>query len=91
MIEAANAAAHARYLEADPVLTGIGPALEVLPGMDERTILHAGPPVAWEAMCGPMKGAVLGAILFEGWGRRHRRRAGARRPRRGALRAVPSP
>ena len=67
VIEAANAAAHARYLEADPVLTGIGPALEVLPGMDERTILHAGPPVAWEAMCGPMRGAVLGAILFEGW------------------------
>ncbi len=66
-IEAANALAHARYLEAEPMLTGIGPALEVVPGMDERTILHAGPPVAWPAMCGPMKGAVLGAILFEGW------------------------
>ena len=66
-IEAANATAHARYLDADPVLTGVGPALEVLPCMDERTILHAGPPVAWQEMCGPMKGAVLGAILFEGW------------------------
>ncbi len=66
-IEAANATAHARYCEAEPVLTGIGLAADVLPGMDERTILHAGPPVAWAEMCGPMKGAVLGAILFEGW------------------------
>ena len=30
-------------------------------------ILHAGPPIAWERMCGPMQGAIVGAILFEGW------------------------
>ena len=35
--------------------------------MGARTVLHAGPPVAWPEMCGPMRGAVLGAILFEGW------------------------
>ena len=66
-IEAANRVAFERYLAADPVLTGIGPAIEVLPGMEERMILHAGPPVDWADMCGPMKGAVLGGILFEGW------------------------
>ena len=31
------------------------------------SILHAGPPIAWSAMCGPMRGAVLGAILLERW------------------------
>jgi hypothetical protein len=35
--------------------------------MGERMILHAGPPITWEAMCGPMQGAILGAILYEGW------------------------
>ena len=66
-IARANETASARYLAANPVLRGIGAALDVLPGMGERTILHAGPPVEWAEMCGPMQGAVLGAILFEGW------------------------
>jgi hypothetical protein len=34
---------------------------------DERLLLHAGPPVAWEQMCGPMQGAMVGAVLYEGW------------------------
>ena len=66
-IEAANRGAFARFLAAEPAVSGIGSAIDVLPGMGARTILHAGPPVAWEEMCGPMRGAVLGAILFEGW------------------------
>ena len=66
-IARANEIAFARYLAANPVLRGVGQALDVLPGMGERTILHAGPPVEWTEMCGPMQGAVLGAILFEGW------------------------
>src|SRR5262249_28899620 len=36
------------------------------PGLGERMILHAGPPIAWSEMCGPMQGAAIGAILFEG-------------------------
>ncbi len=32
-----------------------------------RLILHAGPPIAWPRMCGPMRGAVQGAAVFEGW------------------------
>ena len=66
-IEAANREAFARFLAAEPVASGIGSAIDMLPGMGSRTILHAGPPVAWEDMCGPMRGAALGAILFEGW------------------------
>jgi hypothetical protein len=66
-IEAANRKAFAAYLEAQPVLEGIGVAGEALPGMGARMILHAGPPIAWERMCGPMQGAIVGAILYEGW------------------------
>ena len=66
-IEAANTRAAERFLAAQPKLAGIGIAREVLPGMDRRMILHAGPPIAWNRMCGPMRGAIAGAILYEGW------------------------
>jgi len=66
-VEAANAQAAERFLAAQPKLAGIGVARETLPGMGERMILHAGPPIAWERMCGPMQGAIVGAILYEGW------------------------
>lgn len=48
-------------------LVALRPAREVVPGLGERTVLHAGPPIAWERMCGPVRGAVTGACLFEGW------------------------
>ncbi len=66
-VEQANGRAFAAYLDSQPVLVGIGTARDDIPGMGERMILHAGPPVAWERMCGPMQGAVTGAILIEGW------------------------
>jgi hypothetical protein len=66
-IEKANAEAAERYLAAQPRLEGIGIAREVLPRMAERMILHAGPPIEWQRMCGPMRGAIIGAILYEGW------------------------
>jgi hypothetical protein len=66
-IEAANAQAVERYLAAQPKLVGIGAAREVVPGLGERMILHAGPPIEWRRMCGPMRGAIVGAILYEGW------------------------
>jgi hypothetical protein len=31
------------------------------------TTSRAGPPITWERMCGPVRGAVIGATLFEGW------------------------
>ena len=66
-VEGANAKAIARLLAAQPRLIGIGAAQDVVPGMGRRRILHAGPPIGWERMCGPMRGAIVGAILFEGW------------------------
>lgn len=67
IVEAANRQAFAAYLASQPVLEGVGLAGTELPGMGRRMILHAGPPIAWERMCGPMRGALVGAILFEGW------------------------
>lgn len=68
-VEAANAVALQRFLAANPVLTGIATARDVLPGMmhGARLITHAGPPIAWPLMCGPMRGAILGAVVLEGW------------------------
>ena len=63
----ANAAAIERMLAADPVLVDVRPAADVVPGLEDRMILHAGPPIEWERMCGPMRGAVAGAIVLEGW------------------------
>jgi hypothetical protein len=66
-VEEANREAFARFLAAAPVLRGVGKARHELPGMRERMILHAGPPIEWARMCGPMQGAVVGAILYEDW------------------------
>jgi Protein of unknown function (DUF1116) len=63
----ANKVAYGRFLAAKPVLVGVKTAREALPDMDGKIILHSGPPVAWNNMCGPQQGAVLGAVLFEGW------------------------
>ena len=66
-VDTANAIALSRYLAANPVLKSIEKAVDVIPGMGARTLLHAGPPIPWEEMGGPMKGAVIGAIFYEGW------------------------
>ncbi len=65
-IDAANATAVERMMEARPMLTGLAPAREVIPGMADNLILHAGPPIEWERMSGPLRGAVIGALIFEG-------------------------
>ena len=49
-----------------PFLVGMGIARDLIPGMHEDLILHAGPPITWERMCGPMRGAVIGALIYEG-------------------------
>ncbi|MET0605255.1 MAG: DUF1116 domain-containing protein [Beijerinckiaceae bacterium] len=66
-IESANAETLRRLLGADPVLIDVVPAREALPGLKDRMILHAGPPIEWERMCGPMQGAVCGVAVFESW------------------------
>jgi hypothetical protein len=66
-IEEANEKAVKRIIEAKPVLIGIKKAKDVVPGMKEHMLLHAGPPITWERMCDPQRGAVMGASVFEGW------------------------
>ena len=65
-IEAANQEVVGRIQRGQAVLAGMGVAREVIPGMHDHLILHAGPPVPWERMCGPQRGAVMGALIYEG-------------------------
>lgn len=65
-IDEANQIAVKRLLDSQPVLVGIAPAADVIPGMQRNLILHAGPPITWERMAGPLRGAVIGGLLFEG-------------------------
>lgn len=65
-INSANEEAVRRIIESHPLLVGYERAIDVVPGMTKTTILHAGPPVCWEDMNGPMRGAVSGALIFEG-------------------------
>ncbi|MFP4394222.1 MAG: DUF1116 domain-containing protein [Anaerolineales bacterium] len=66
-IDAINAEAVERIRTGRPLLIGMDIAKNVIPGMGERMILHAGPPIAWDRMCGPQRGAVMGAAVYEGW------------------------
>lgn len=66
-ITQANEEAVRRMLDGDPVLVDVVPAAEAIPTLGERTILHSGPPIEWTRMCGPMRGAVTGIAVFEGW------------------------
>ncbi len=65
-IERANELALERLLASQPQLVGVGVAREAIPGMEEDLFLHAGPPIAWDQMSGPLRGAVIGGLLLEG-------------------------
>jgi hypothetical protein len=64
-IARANDAALARLNAARPVVAGVGTAGSLV-GLEPGTFLHAGPPIAWEAMSGPLRGAIVGAAIYEG-------------------------
>lgn len=66
-VDAANARALERLQEARPMIVGAGRAGELIPGLEGRMVLHAGPPVEWERMCVPQRNAVAGACVLEGW------------------------
>jgi hypothetical protein len=66
-IKSANEECLRRIQEGTAVWVDVRQARDVIPGMEDHTVLHAGPPVAWDRMCGPMRGAVIGASMFEGW------------------------
>lgn len=64
----ANRRAIAAVQAVRPRLVAVRPAHEVIAGMAEgKVLLHAGPPIDFGRMCGPMVGALIGASLFEGW------------------------
>lgn len=66
-IEKANEETAQRMIAADPVLADIAPAGEVIPDLDDKMILHSGPPIEWGRMCGAQQGAIIGMVLYEGW------------------------
>jgi hypothetical protein len=65
-IAAATRQSVEKLLAARPVIVGIGTALDAIPGMRKDLVLHAGPPVTWERMSGPTRGAVMGGLVYEG-------------------------
>ncbi len=66
-IEKANEEAARRLMVGEPALVDIAPAGEVIPGMKDHMITHAGPPIEWQRMCGAQQGSIIGEVLFEGW------------------------
>ena len=64
-VQEANEKAVSIVLQGHPYLVDIGLAKDMIEGMHENLILHAGPPIEWDRMCGPMQGAVIGALLYE--------------------------
>ncbi len=61
----ANRVALDRMLAAGAHLVDVRPAGEAL-GIDKGTFFHAGPPIDWARASGPLRGALIGAALFEG-------------------------
>ena len=68
-LQEANAEAMRRITAARCLLVDLRTARDVVPELDERMLLHAGPPLTWDSACGPMRGALIGAVLYEGWAR----------------------
>jgi hypothetical protein len=65
-IDQANRTAVDCMMSARPMLTGLATARDVIPGLKDNLLLHAGPPIEWARMSGPLRGAIIGALLFEG-------------------------
>jgi hypothetical protein len=68
-----RAQANARVAElmaaAEPVLVGVRPAREVVPGIDSGTILTSGPDQEWSQYTGGQRAAVVGGAIYEGLAR----------------------
>lgn len=65
-IDEANKETLQKILRGKPALVGLDIALNVIPGMKKNLVLHSGPPITWERMCGPTRGAIMGALIYEG-------------------------
>lgn len=65
MIKEANEIALSRLQQATPRLIDIRQAKDVLKDFDQKTILHAGPPIEYKNMCAPMQEAIHAALIYE--------------------------
>lgn len=66
-LDEANEAIAQKIIDAQPRLVDVMPAKDVIPALEGRLILHAGPPIAFADMPEPVQGAAIGAAMFEGW------------------------
>jgi hypothetical protein len=66
-IDEANAEVARRLDQGSPKLVGLERALDVLPGVDDRTVIHCGPAIGWTDMCDPLRRSVRAAVMAEGW------------------------
>ena len=66
-IDEANAEVVRRLDSGVPLLVGLAPAAEVVPGLGERTIIHCGPPIGWADICDPLRRSIRAAVMAEGW------------------------
>ncbi len=65
-IQKANLEVIDRIKKAEAKLVAVKKAIEVIPNMEKKLILHAGPPISFKKMAGPMQGAIIGALIYEG-------------------------
>src|SRR5699024_12178802 len=67
-VDEANKAVVDKIVGSAPFLVDVVPAKDKIKELNEgKVILHAGPPITWNDMTGPMQGSCIGASLFEGW------------------------
>ena len=66
-IDEANAEVVRRLDSGVPLLVGLAPATDVVPGIGDHTILHCGPPIEWADVCDPLRRSVRAAVMAEGW------------------------
>lgn len=65
-IQKANEEVVSKIKAAEAKLVAVKQAKEVIPNMTSHTILHSGPPISFDKMAGPMQGAIIGALMYEG-------------------------
>src|SRR5690554_1302499 len=65
-IQKANVEVVSKIKAAEAKLVAVKQAKEVIPNMTSHTILHSGPPISFDKMAGPMQGAIIGALMYEG-------------------------
>lgn len=66
-IDEANAEVFKRLDRGAPHLVGVRPAGEVVPGLEDRMLLHCGPRTVIADVCDPLRRSMRAAVCAEGW------------------------